>query len=617
MKIGVFSHGWWKPACEALGHEIVDLPSPQHTSGNVHAADLAGRIANGAQIAAKLAEQRVDLMLDNSGCGLGFVNDRGGDRLKPVHEATDNFLFSHFIDPIVTVFQGLGWSEIWQCLQSRSWVKCVWDRAQAIELHNFGVPNVVHLPMAAVNRRYNTEPIDPTSQKPIVSFVGGQNTKYFSANAAVPSGNLLAGTLAQAAQADKPDVSFYDVYHELYGIGEPVKGDDDQATQIRKTLAYFTSKLFFNAARCVHQRDRFVIFASRVLGDQFFLAGKGWQEVYGISAAPPFDTVDGYLNHFRESAINLNLVNGNAETGLNMRHFEITAAGGFMLCYHQPELENHFEIGRECVVFRSEQELVEKVRYFLGHPEERVAIARAGQMRTLSNHLYSHRLETLLDGVTLGPLPVEYSKRTAWDDMKALLPEPRVVLDCGANVGQTAATFRKAFPHAEIYSFEPVRAVFEQLRAKCEELGVHAVRKAVGDRDGQATIHLTASSEAHSLLGFQEGNPCEKWTKEVGEEIVDICTLDRWCRDSEVDPLRVDLLKLDVQGAELQALYGAKELLNSVRLIYLEVSFVPLYKDCPLHAEIDSFLKECGFRRHGIYPSDQPHHWGDALYIKT
>ncbi|MCH9001961.1 MAG: FkbM family methyltransferase, partial [Planctomycetes bacterium] len=148
-------------------------------------------------------------------------------------------------------------------------------------------------------------------------------------------------------------------------------------------------------------------------------------------------------------------------------------------------------------------------------------------------------------------------------------------------------------------------------------LGVHAVRKAVGDRDGRATIHLTASSEAHSLLGFQEGNPCEKWTKEVGTEIVDICTLDQWCRDSEVDPRRVDLLKLDVQGAELQALYGAKELLNSVRLIYLEVSFVPLYKDCPLHAEIDSFLKECGFRQHGIYPSDQPHHWGDALYIKT
>ncbi|MCH8148627.1 MAG: FkbM family methyltransferase [Planctomycetes bacterium] len=471
--------------------------------------------------------------------------------------------------------------------------------------------------MAAVNRRYNTESIDPKSQKPIVSFVGGQNTQYFRANVPVPSGNLLAGTLAQAAQADMPDVSFYDVYHELYGVGEPVQPDDDQATQVSKTLAYFTNKLFFNAARCLRQRDRFVIYAKRVFGDQFFLAGRGWQEAYGISTAEPFGTSDSYLNHFRESAINLNLVNGNAETGLNMRHFEITAAGGFMLCYHQAELENHFEVGKECVVFRSENELVEKIRYYLSHPEERVAIARAGQLRTLSDHLYSHRLATVLAGVTLGPLPVEYSKTEAMDDMKALLPEPRVILDCGANVGQSAASFRRAFPQADIYSFEPVRAVFQQLQSKCEEVGVHAVRKAVGDRDGQATIHLTASPEASSLLGFQEGNPCAKWTKEVGEEVVDICTLDRWCRDSEVDPHRVDLLKLDVQGGELKALHGAKALLRSVRMVYLEVSFVPMYKDSPLHAEIDSFMGECGFRQHGIYPSDQPHHWGDALFVKT
>ena len=41
------------------------------------------------------------------------------------------------------------------------------DRVQAIELQNFGVPNVARLPMEAVIRSYNTEPIDPTSQKPI------------------------------------------------------------------------------------------------------------------------------------------------------------------------------------------------------------------------------------------------------------------------------------------------------------------------------------------------------------------------------------------------------------------------------------------------------------------
>jgi|GEM_PF-3167114 len=41
-----------------------------------------------------------------------------------------------------------------------------------------------------------------------------------------------------------------------------------------------------------------------------------------------------------------------------------------------------------------------------------------------------------------------------------------------------------------------------------------------------------------------------------------------------------------------------------------------MYKDAPLSDDIDRYLTECGYRRYGIYPSDQPHHWGDALYVK-
>ena len=50
------------------------------------------------------------------------------------------------------------------------------------------------------------------------------------------------------------------------------------------------------------------------------------------------------------------------------------------------------------------------------------------------------------------------------------------------------------------------------------QLGGHAVKKAVGDRDGSATINLTASPEANSLLDFQEGNPCAQWTRVVGRK---------------------------------------------------------------------------------------------------
>lgn len=96
---------------------------------------------------------------------------------------------------------------------------------------------------------------------------------------------------------------------------------------------------------------------------------------------------------------------GIAETGLNMRHFEITAAGGFLLCYDQPELADHFVPEKECVVFRNAHDLLEEIRYYLAHADERTAIAEAGQRRTLAQHLYRHRLQTLLQTAAARRLP--------------------------------------------------------------------------------------------------------------------------------------------------------------------------------------------------------------------
>ncbi len=618
MKLGLFRHGWWDPACKAVGCESFALPIAEHSSGNAYAAQLSGRIANGETVASLLGGSGVDLLLDNGGTGLGLV--RGGDcaeGLKLAHEVTAIPLCSHFIDPLTTTFQGLDCRVLWQSLQSRTWLKAVWDRAHARELKEFGVPEVVHLPMAAPNRPYDTRPLDPSRCRPIVSFVGGQNTSYFSSRAMVPSNSLLAGTLAQAVRSDMPEVSFYDGYHDLFGLGQPVDSLSGVDVNAQKVNAYFNAKLFFNASLCIRNRDRFVIFLARKLGDAFELRGDRWDTAYGLTVRPRFASNDDYFNHFREAAINLNLVNGNAESGLNMRHFEITAAGGFMLCYQQPELGEHFQIGKECAVFTSEADLLEKIQYYLSHPEERAAIAQAGQIKTLSQHLYSHRLRQLLHLMEPKRLPVEYSTTTWVEDCKSVIPDANVILDCGANAGQMATGFRHLYPRAEIFCFEPVKAVFEQLRGRACEMRIHPVHKAVGDRDGKAKINLTASAEANSLLGFQEGNPCAQWTKIIGSEEIEICTLDRWCEENGIAAERVDLVKLDVQGAELQALYGARKLLEKARMVLVEVSFVPMYKDSPLFGDVDAFMLECGYTRRALYPSDQPRNWGDALYVKT
>jgi len=618
MRIGVFEHGWWQRACEALKHEVRPFPIASH-GGNAYTADLAGRIANGHAVAEAVRSDapRPDLWIDTGGTGLAFALDSSaGDSLRLAHEACGAVLCSHFIDPLSTSFQGIDWRVLWQSLQSSAWVKLVWDRAQAMELQRFGVPSVLHLPMAAANRAYDTRPLQPSQCRPVVSFVGGQNTSYFSSNSSVPTGNLFAGALSQARWGDSAASAFCDAYYDGYGLAEQLQPDDDVDRAVSKVTTYFNAKLYYHAALCLRSRDRFVIFLKRRMGDAFELIGRGWDSAYGLPCQPPIESADDYLRHFREVAININLVNGNAETGLNMRHFEITATGGFMLCYAQPELSDCFQIGKECAVFTSEDDLLAKINYYLHHSEERAAIAAAGQRRTLSQHLYSHRLARVLD-VVARPTPHVQFAQTSWsDDCKRLVPSADVVLDCGANVGQMATAFRRLYPKAEIYSFEPVQAVFDQLTVKCRDLRAHAVKKAVGDKDGRARIHLTTSPEANSLLPYQENNPCAQWTWVVGEEEVEICTLDRWCRETGVDFRRVDVIKLDVQGAELRALFGARKLLETVRVMLVEVSFVPIYKDCPLFPEVDGFLRECGYERVAIYPSDQPQNWGDALYAK-
>lgn len=396
MRIALPSDNWWRTACETAGDEAVLLPPTCPNAPNPYTADVAARSAIGPRWLDQLRQRHFDMILDNGGGGLAFVPDPGGtSTAKLLHEIAGVPLVSHWIDPLVTVFQALPPEIVWACLDSGSWFKFVWDKRQCDELRRFGVDNVHHLPMAAPDREYDTNPLDPAAVTQAVSFVGGQNTSCFFPGRTVSPQRLLAGTLADGVRRDRPGTSFLETYYDMFELAEPPRPNDDASTRAGKATEYFADKLYYNAAQCIKQRDRFVIFLKKKLGDSFALVGNRWDQAYGLSCRPALPTTEAYLQHFRTTAVNLNLVNGNSDCGLNMRHFEITAAGGFMLCNHQAELADCFDIGSECDTFRNEQELLAKVQHYLERPKERMAIARAGQQRTLRDHLYSHRLESI------------------------------------------------------------------------------------------------------------------------------------------------------------------------------------------------------------------------------
>jgi spore maturation protein CgeB len=95
---------------------------------------------------------------------------------------------------------------------------------------------------------------------------------------------------------------------------------------------------------------------------------------------------------FHTSKVNLNFSRTYARMkfGLKGRIFQVCLAGGFLLTEYLPGLEKYFEIGKEIDCFRDKEEMVEKIRYYLGHDAERQAIARAGWERACSQHAASH-----------------------------------------------------------------------------------------------------------------------------------------------------------------------------------------------------------------------------------
>jgi FkbM family methyltransferase len=184
----------------------------------------------------------------------------------------------------------------------------------------------------------------------------------------------------------------------------------------------------------------------------------------------------------------------------------------------------------------------------------------------------------------------------AYDARKHLTREgPHVVFDVGANVGQSIARFKEWFPSARIYSFEPVASTYAELQKRTRHLqGVHLYQLAMGGETGDRFIN-TNDDPLSSINSFV------RQVKKGAGEMVQQDTLDRFCAATGIRG--IDLLKIDVEGYELDVLNGCKELLQAgkVKFLYIETAlrddetyFVPF-------ASLDAALRPLGYEVFGIY----------------
>ena len=99
---------------------------------------------------------------------------------------------------------------------------------------------------------------------------------------------------------------------------------------------------------------------------------------------------------FYLSKINLNITSKPIMSGLSLRVWDIMGSGGFLMSNYQEEIEDYFVIGEDLEVFSSEEELVDKVGYYLEHDDIREKIAKSGYEKVRKYHSYDERIKQMI-----------------------------------------------------------------------------------------------------------------------------------------------------------------------------------------------------------------------------
>lgn len=147
--------------------------------------------------------------------------------------------------------------------------------------------------------------------------------------------------------------------------------------------------------------------------------------------------------------------------------------------------------------------------------------------------------------------------------------------------------------------------------------GQRVVEALVGELEGEeVTFHITDDPQhtamSSSILELELHKKHAPWVVEVEQKKLRTTTIDNLVFANEVRDC--NFINLDIQGAELLALKGGENFLETCDYVYTEVNTNFLYKGCVLLPELDGWLGQRGFVRRDTVMT--PAEWGDAFYVK-
>lgn len=189
------------------------------------------------------------------------------------------------------------------------------------------------------------------------------------------------------------------------------------------------------------------------------------------------------------------------------------------------------------------------------------------------------------------------------------LRDGMTVFDVGANVGELALLFsRFVGDTGNVHCFEASGAVFEKLETVCriaQRRNVKLNHLALADE--KKTIRLNVYTDALSVFNSEAKRPLKDYgidAEPVSVEEIGATTIDYYCEENKIE--KIDLLKIDVEGAEFQVMKGAQKMLERKRIDCLTFEFGQTTFDMGNRPEeIERFLGAMNYKIRNIVSGDK------------